>query len=179
MTYFDCVKEQCDLYAKKTSARFIGYNTVFGSRMYKTLSDVPADKCLEAPVAENLMVGLAVGMALEGYHPVLCFERHDFMLLALDGLVNHMDKLPWMSGDQFKLPIIVRAIVGSREPIDPGPMHSQAYGSAFRKMFQHTPVLTPITKREIVDAWDLVGKTPSGAVVIVEYKDMYKVEIPD
>lgn len=159
-------------------ARFIGYNTRFGSRMYGTLAGVGHGSCIEAPVAENLMAGLAMGMCLEGYRPVVCFERHDFLLLALDALVNQMDKMPWMSGDQFKYPIIVRAIVGSKIPMDPGPMHKQDYTQALQTMLKYTEVITPASEGSLEYAWSRVGKTRSGAVVIVEYKDDYELEIP-
>jgi hypothetical protein len=64
MTYKECITGLCDRYAKDNAARFIGYNTVYGSRMYGTLTNVKPELCIEAPVAENLMVGLAMGMAL-------------------------------------------------------------------------------------------------------------------
>lgn len=179
MTYLQAIKEQCERYAKENNGIFIGYNTVFGSRMYGTLSDVPAHNCIESPVAENLMVGMAVGMALEGYRPVVCFERHDFLLLGLDALVNHIDKLPWLSGDQFKLPIIIRAIVGSKSPINPGPMHCQDYTLALVASLKHTKIFLASSKENMNRAWSQVGKTDSGAVVIIEYKDDYKKEMPE
>ncbi len=180
MTYKQAIKEQCEVYAKRFECtRFIGYNTVYGSRMYGTLSNIPDTQCIEAPVAENLMVGMAAGMALEGYRPVVCFERHDFLLLGLDALVNHVDKLPYMSGGQFKLPVIVRAIVGGSQPVDPGSMHKQDYTVALRSMLHHTPVRVPYSTQSLKEAWEMVDGTQSGAVVIVEYKDDYDKEIPD
>lgn len=178
MTFQQAIKEQCESYARSHSGvRFIGYNTVFGSRMYGTLEGVDRDLCVETPVAENLMVGLAVGMSLEGYRPVVCFERHDFILLGLDAIVNHIDKLPYISGDQFKLPIIIRAIVGGRQPIDPGPMHRQDYSGALRQMLKYTPVYSFSTEVGLKHIWQQVNKTPSGAVVIIEYKDDYALDI--
>jgi len=177
MKYKEIIKLKCEEYAKNPMARFIGYNTVFGSRMYGTLSDISPNQCIESPVAENLMAGLAMGMSLEGYRPVLCFERHDFILLALDAIVNQMDKMPWMSGDRFKYPVIIRAIVGGKSPIDPGPMHSQDYAYPLKLMLKHTPVYTPVSMDGFNAAWRDVGKTDSGAVVIVEYKDSYEKEI--
>lgn len=177
VTFQQAIKEQCTEYAKDRAVRYIGYNTIYGSRMYGTLVDVPTSQCIETPVAENLMVGLAMGMALEGYKAVVCFERHDFMLLALDALVNQMDKMPFMSGDQFKWPIIIRAIVGSREPIDPGPMHRQDYTGALQTMLKHTPVRSFSTIRGMQSIWKMVGKTGSGAVVVIEHKDDYALNI--
>jgi len=179
MTYSQAIKEQCEAYAKNPAARFIGYNTIFGSRMYGTLDGVDVQQCVETPVAENLMVGLAMGMALEGYRPVVCFERHDFILLAMDAIVNQMDKMPWMSGGQFRWPIVIRAIVGGKKPIDPGPMHSQDYTHELCTMLKHTEVYRPISHTELVQAWTRVGETKSGAVVIIEKKDWYNKELPD
>ena len=62
-----------------------------------TLKDVPDDQKIETPVAENLMVGLAIGMSFEGFKPVVYFERHDFMLVAADAISNHIDKIERIS----------------------------------------------------------------------------------
>lgn len=174
MTYKQAITKKCNEYAKNPLVRFIGYNTVFGSRMYGTLNDIKPEQCIESPVAENLMMGLAMGMCMEGYKPVVCFERHDFILLALDAIVNQMDKMPWISGDKFKYPIIIRAIVGSKKPIDPGPMHSQDYGAALTMMLKHTPVSSFESIEELSNAWNSVGKSSSGASIIIEYKDDYE-----
>jgi len=173
MTQIEVIKQECEKYAKLPGALFIGYNTVFGSRMYGTLDGVSVDRCLEAPVAENLMAGMAIGMALQGMRPVVCFERHDFVLLALDALVNHIDKLGWISGDQFKLPIVIRMITGASGPLKAGPMHTQKHVASIRMMMKYTPVIAPAYAGEFEQAWDMVGKTKSGAVVIVEHKDLY------
>lgn len=178
MKFLEVIKGQCEEYARNTSTRFIGYNTVYGSRMYGTLVNVPAVQCIESPVAENLMVGMAMGMSLEGYRPVVCFERHDFMLLAMDAIVNQVDKMPWLSGDRFKWNIVIRAIVGAKKPLNAGPMHTQNYRAELTSMLKYTPVVQPINQAETKAAWELAGKTKSGAVVIIEHRDWYDMEIP-
>lgn len=178
MTFKEVITKKCNEYASDEKARFIGYNTIHASRMYSTLNDVPKEQCLETPVAENLMVGLAMGMSLEGYKPVVCFERHDFMLLAMDAIVNQLDKMPWMSGDKFKWPVVIRAIVGAKRPLNAGPMHTQNYRSALVSMLKYTPVYQPITQGEFDLAWREVGASPSGAVIIVEHRDWYDKECP-
>lgn len=178
MTYKEAIKQRCDELSKDKMSRFIGYNTSHGSRMYGTLNDIPIEQCIETPVAENLMMGLAMGMSLEGFKPVVCFERHDFMLLALDAIVNHLDKLPWMSGDRFKFPVLIRAIVGSKKPIHAGPQHTQEYSAVLQEMLEHTPVLMPTTQEELHHAWEQVGKTNSGAVVVIEKRAWYEDQMP-
>jgi len=88
-----------------------------------------------------------------------------------------MDKLPYLSGYQYKLPIIVRAIVGSKNPLDPGPQHNNDYTEALDKLVKYTPVWIMETGRDIELAWKSVNKTPSGAVILVEHRDLYDTEI--
>jgi hypothetical protein len=73
-------------------AIFIGYNVARGDAM-GTLKGIEENQKLETPVAENLMSGLAIGMSFEGFRPVLYFERHDFILVAMDAIVNHRGNL--------------------------------------------------------------------------------------
>jgi len=179
LNFYQAIKQQCELYAgSNANTRFIGYNTVYGSRMYGTLNDVPVNQCIEMPVAENLMAGMAMGLALEGYRPVVCFERHDFLLLAMDALVNQVDKMPWLSGDAFRWNIVVRAIVGAKKPLNAGPMHTQNYRAELTTMLKNTPVVQPINLQELKAAWGMAGKTASGAVVIIEHRDWYEKDIP-
>lgn len=170
-TIKELITNKCEEYAiKYPKSRFIGYNTIKGSRMYGTLEKVPHSQCIEMPVSENLMLGMAIGLAIEGYRPVVCFERHDFFLLGFDALINHLDKMPYLSGDQFKLPVIIRAIVGAKEPLDPGPQHTSDYTEALKLVLKHTPV---VDKKNPAFGWNLVGDSESGAVVIIERKDQY------
>lgn len=178
MTLKDYLNETYSALAENPKVRFIGYNTAKGSRMYGSLVGVPESSCIEAPVAENLMMGMAIGMALEGYKPIVCFERHDFLLLALDALVNHADKLSYISNDQFKLPILVRCIVGSKVPLNPGVQHCNDYTTALVHMVQNTPVFVADSVQRYEDALASVGKQGSGVVIIIEYKDDYGKEFP-
>jgi len=177
MTYREMITNRCTKYAKNPKVIFMGYNTVKGSRMYGTLNGVPESQCIEMPVAENLMVGMAIGMALNGYLPVVCFERHDFLLLGLDALINHMDKLPELSGGQYKLPILVRAIVGGTKPIEPGVQHKQDYKEELWYMLKNTPMYIGLYGKGYNISYKSIGRTKSGAVVVCEYKDMYDGEI--
>lgn len=181
MTYKEALTKLWTGYAQSTYTRYVGYNTACGSRMYGTLSNIEVSRCIEMPVAENLMVGMGVGMALEGFRPVVCFERHDFLLLGLDAIVNHLDKLPYLSGWQYKLPVIIRAIVGASKPLYVGPQHSKDYTAQLIGMLEYTPVreFTKSTSyEEMLDAVNMVGKTPSGAVVIIEHRDLYDINVP-
>ena len=67
LSYQDIIRLMCVEYSKKhLTARFMGYNTLKGSQMYGTLKDISPLQLMEMPVAENLMMGMAVGMAATG-----------------------------------------------------------------------------------------------------------------
>tara|TARA_Y100000034_G_scaffold136912_1_gene216981 strand:+ start:2512 stop:3036 length:525 start_codon:yes stop_codon:yes gene_type:complete len=174
MKYKHAVKEAMEMLSHDKRVKFIGYNTRYGSRAYGTLRDISFEKCIETPVAENLMTGLAIGMSLEGYLPVLFFERHDFLFNGLDGIVNHLDKIEELSKGQFKTPTIIRAIVGGKKPLDPGIQHTQDYTEAIRKMVSF-PITDLREVREIIPAYKNALKT-KGPLMIVERRDLYESE---
>lgn len=169
ISYKDAVCESMDLLAKH-NAVFIGYNVARGDAM-GTLKNVPFNQKLETPVAENLMAGLAIGMSFEGYRPVLFYERHDFMLVAMDAIVNHIDKIERISHGQFKVPVIIRAVVADGGPFYSGPTHSQDFTQAFRSMVTF-PVIDPVTGSDVINAFK--GALESNApAMIIERKSRY------
>lgn len=171
MNYRDAIKQAMEARAQDERAVFLGYNVLYGSRAYGTLTGVPKEKCIETPVAENLMAGLAIGMALTGYRPVLFYERHDFVLNALDAIVNHLDKIEAMSQGQFKTPVLIRATVGGSVPLHPGPQHTQDFTQAFKSMLTF-PVLDLKTPAEVVEAYQLAA-TLDSPIMLVERRDLY------
>jgi pyruvate/2-oxoglutarate/acetoin dehydrogenase E1 component len=104
-----------------------------------TLIGVPMAQRVEGMTAENLMVGLAIGLSLKGYKPVVFFERADFLLCSLDAIVNHADKMSQMSQAQFNPAIIFRVVVGNRtKPLYTGVTHTRSYVEAMRHMVGFT-----------------------------------------
>lgn len=116
-------------------ALFIGQGVEYdGVATYADLEGVPPAQRLEFPVAEELNVGFATGLAMMGHLPVVCIPRIDFLLRAMDQLVNHLDKLSVMSCRQWQPKVIIRTRVGGKYPLDPGPQHCQNHVAAFREM---------------------------------------------
>jgi pyruvate dehydrogenase E1 component alpha subunit len=131
-------------------AIFIGYNVLYGNAI-GTLKNVPDDQKLETPVAENLMAGLAIGMSFEGFIPVLYYERHDFMLVAADAIVNHIDKIERISHGEFKCPVIIRAVTADAGPFYSGITHSQDFTNVFKEAVSF-PVEDPVTGVDVLNA---------------------------
>jgi len=66
-------------------------------------------------------------LALKGYIPVSIFPRIDFLICAIDQLVNHLDKVEEMSHGEFKPGVIIRTQIGNTKPIYPGAQHCGDY----------------------------------------------------
>jgi pyruvate dehydrogenase E1 component beta subunit len=77
----------------------------------------------DTPISENSFTGLGVGAALVGLRPVVEIMTINFMLLALDSIINAAAKIPFMSGGQFGMPLVVRVPGGVAHQL--GAQHSQ------------------------------------------------------
>jgi len=172
--YKDALKESMEMLAEDEKTIFVGYDVGCGVRMYGTLNNVSKSKCLETPVAENLMTDLAIGLALEGFKPVLCFQRCDFILIALDAIINHLYKIESMSQGQFKAPVIIRVVVGSKVPIDAGPQHTQDFSHIFKNVSSF-PIYEPSNAHEVITAYEKAKNTKT-SIIIIERKDLYEAE---
>lgn len=154
---------------KQSDTVFLGQSVVYdGQRLYKTLVGVPNDKRIEMPVIEDFQVGYTTGLALAGFRPISIFPRWDFLLLAANQLVNHLDKLP--SG--FSAPVIIRVAAGHDKPMDPGPQHRQNHTEAFRLMLRSVDVVECLDPHTVFDQYRLVydRRRPT---IMVEYMRIY------
>lgn len=151
-------------------AIFIGYNVAKGDAM-GTLKEVVAEQKLETPVAENLMSGLAIGMSFEEFLPILYFERHDFMMVAMDAIVNHIDKIERISHGEFKVPVIIRAVTADGGPFYSGITHSQDFTEVLKAAVTF-PVYDPKNGKEILEAFRNARESKRPAI-IVERKSRY------
>jgi pyruvate/2-oxoglutarate/acetoin dehydrogenase E1 component len=134
--YFLELTKSMTMLARHPKTLFVGQNMLYdGQRMHASFAGVPMERRIEMPVCEDMQMGFCTGLALEGYIPVCVFPRIDFMLLAANQLVNHLDKM-----EGFKPKVIIRTAVGSKSPLNPGPQHTQDHTSAFSLMLKNIPV---------------------------------------
>ncbi len=134
MTYKEAITEDMKWLGRRKDILVLGQGIAVGDRMYHTLDTVPQRKCIEMPVAENLIMGSAIGLALTGFRPLVVFQRMDFMLIAADQIINHLALIPKMSGYQYQLPVIIRACIGSRDTkFDVGPQHQHDFRHVFKR----------------------------------------------
>lgn len=109
--------------AKKPDVLFVGQGVGVcgGTRMSALFDGVPPEKRWEFPVAEELQCGVALGLSLEGFVPVAVFPRMNFLLRAMDQLVNHLDRLPLYSDYRPRVIVLTSCVRGA---LDAGPQHS-------------------------------------------------------
>ena len=152
---------------------FLGQQ-VASEDFYGTLKDIPMDKRLEMPVAEDLQTGMAIGLALEGYLPISIYQRMDFLPRAADQLINHLGILKETSRGRFNPRVVIRVTVGSTKPFDVGPQHNKDLTEAFRAALPF-PVVKVKTPEEVFKAYaEAIDR--EGPTMIIEEQDLYNEE---
>ncbi|MBX7169473.1 MAG: pyruvate dehydrogenase complex E1 component subunit beta [Pyrinomonadaceae bacterium] len=134
-------------------------------------------RVVDAPITELGFAGLGVGAAMAGLRPVIEFMTWNFSILAADQIINNAAKMLYMSGGQFKVPIVFRGPNGSAFQVSS--QHSQAL-EAFYANFPGLKVVMPSTA---ADAKGLLKSAirDDNPVIFMEQETMYgmKGEVPE
>jgi len=151
---------------------FIGQQ-VAAQDFYGTLACVPMDRRIELPVAEELQLGMAIGMHMAGVRVMCIYQRVDFMMRAMDQLVNHLNLLGELSaGRHTGKGIIIRTTIGARKPMDAGPQHTQDLSRVLRSAVWFPVIEVLPTVRSVVEAY-----SHQGPVILIERQEWYGREI--
>jgi pyruvate dehydrogenase E1 component beta subunit len=134
-------------------------------------------RIVDTPITELGFAGVGVGAAMVGLRPIVEFMTWNFALLALDEVVNAAAKMLYMSGGQFKIPMVFRGPNGAALQL--GAQHSQAWES----WLAHIPGLKVCTPGTPADAKGLLKSAirDDNPVVFLEGEMLYntKGEVPD
>ncbi|MCS6867765.1 MAG: alpha-ketoacid dehydrogenase subunit beta [Thermus sp.] len=127
------------------------------------------ERVRDTPISEPTLVGAALGAALVGARPVLDIHFADFLLLAMDELINQAASLRYMSGGKLKAPLVIRAPDGA---IRSAAAH---HSKSLEGLFLHLPglkVAAPATPR---DAKGLLKASirADDPVIYLEHKALY------
>ena len=140
--------------ATKEDTIFLGQSMVYGGiAIAQSFKSIPLAKKIEMPVAENLQLGISTGLSLAGYTPVSVYPRWNFLLLAADQLVNHLDKLCEMTLGAYVPRAIIRVAVGVTEPVDPQEQHVGDFSDAFAGMLHNIKVVKLTSAATILPAY--------------------------
>ena len=173
MKYKDELDRAMEWLSTKPNTVFTGQAIGFsGHAISNTMAKVSQDKRIELPVFEELQLGIATGMALEGWVPITCYPRFDFFILGLNQLVNHLDKIQDMSKGDMKPKVIIRVAIGSKVPFSAGPQHTQNHTEAIRKMLTEVNVVELIEPEQIFEAFKNDYESDK-STLIIEHSEYY------
>lgn len=147
-------------------------------KVTKGLLDELGDKrVIDTPISELGFAGLGVGAAMVGLRPIIEFMTFNFSILATDQIINSAAKMRYMSGGQYKMPIVFRGPGGSAYQVSS--QHSQALES----WFAHFPGVKVVMPSTAADAKGLLKSAirDDDPVIFIEQERMYgnKGEVPE
>lgn len=141
-----------------------------GTAMSGTLEGIAVERRIEMPVCEEMQMGISIGMALRGLIPVSVYPRWNFLILAANQIVNHLDKLPLLS--DYRPKVIVRVGVGSERPLYPGLQHTGDFSDGFRLLCKSIHIEQLKEPEQVFPAYQ-DALVREGSTILVEYGDYY------
>lgn len=143
-----------------------------GSSMKDLDKEFGRDRVIDSPVSENATTAAGVGAALAGMRPIIIHPRMDFMILAMDPIVNQASNWSYIFGGQRGVPLTVRAIINRGG--EQGAQHSQA----LHAHFAHIPGLKVVMPATARDAKGLLiaAVNDGNPVMYLEDRWLYEVE---
>ena len=134
-------------------------------------------RVVDAPISESGFAGLGVGAAMVGMRPIVEFMTFSFSLVAFDQVVNNAPKMAYMSGGQFKVPVVFRGISG------PGQQLAATHSWSVDALYTHVPGLKVVCPTTPADAKGLLKTAirDDDPVIFLENEAMYgnKGEVPE
>lgn len=175
MKYFDELKKSMEWLGEKDDTMFLGQAVEYpGTALSNTIANVNPNKLLEMPVNEELQMGMTLGIALNGTVPISFFPRWNFLILAANQLVNHIDKINIMSDGLYKPRIIIRTAIGSQRPLHPQHQHISDFTAGFRALCDYVDIIRLEEPHQIFDAYKYAyERTDNRPTLLVEWGDFY------
>jgi pyruvate dehydrogenase E1 component beta subunit len=134
-------------------------------------------RVIDTPITEAGFTGIGIGSAMVGVRPIVEMMTFNFSILAMDQIFNNLAKVRYMSGGQFKLPMVIRGPNGAAHGL--GATHSQS----FETVYAHFPGLYVIAPSTPADAKGLLKSAirDDNPVIFMESEVMYgqKGEVPE
>jgi len=175
MKYFDELKRSMEFIASKENTLFVGQAVEYeGTAMSSTLKEVDTKKLFELPVAEEFQMGASIGLAMGGFIPISIFPRWNFLILAANQLITHLDKMTEISNGGFAPKVIIRTGIGSERPLHPRHQHIGDFTEAFKILLKHINVVRLEEPEEIFPSYKEALEREDGvSTLLIEYGDYY------
>jgi len=168
MSYRDEIIKAMELLAQDERIIVLGQGVAYPCAvgLIETLECFEPSRRIEFPVAEELQLGACLGLSLSGFLPLAIYPRMDFLILALNQLVNHLDKFEAMSHGDFKPKVIIRTAIGAKNPLDAGPQHTQDHTEALRHLLTNIDVIKLEKAEKIVPAYKQAYNSERSTILI-------------
>jgi pyruvate/2-oxoglutarate/acetoin dehydrogenase E1 component len=175
MKYFDELKRSMTWLGEQPNTMFLGQAVEYaGTAMTNTLVNVDRSKLLEMPVNEDMQMGITLGMALNGTVPISIYPRWNFLILASNQIVNHLDKIKLMSDGGYTPKVIIRTGIGSQRPLHPQHQHIADFTAGFRALCDYVDIIRLDEPNQIFEAYKYAyERTDNRPTILVEWGDYY------
>lgn len=147
------------------------HKRIFGSTA-GLLEKFGPQRVFSTPLSEEALLGFGLGAAINGLRPINVHIRVDFLLLAINQLVNMVASYHYGSGGKIQVPLVIRAIIGK------GWGQSYQHSKSLQSFFAHIPGLKVVMPTTPADAKGLLISAirDNNPVVILEHRMLYDVE---
>lgn len=127
-------------------------------------------RVFDTPLAENGLMGIAVGSAIAGMRPIYLHNRPDFLLLAMDQIVNHAAKWRYMFGGRGHVPLVVWSVIGR------GWGSAAQHSQALQGLFMHVPGLRLVLPSTAYDTKGLLLESiaDDNPVIFMEHRWLFR-----
>lgn len=130
------------------------------------------DRIRDTPIAEEAIVGTGIGSALVGMRPIVEMQFSDFIMNAMDQIVNQAAKIYFMFGGQMTVPLVIRGPAGA------GTGAAAQHSQSLEAWFHHVPGLKVVMPATPDDARGLLlaAIRDPNPVIFFEHKLLYKMK---
>jgi len=134
-------------------------------------------RCFMTPLSEDAMTGFGLGAAINGLRPVHVHQRVDFLVLALNQLANMLSTCRYVSNEQLRVPITIRAVIGR------GWGQACQHSKSLHSIFAHLPGIAVVMPATPADARGLMKAAirADDPVIVLDHRWLHDVsgEVPE
>ena len=166
LAQYDCLKKDKDVFIIGQGVWSPWY---VGNTMKNLDNQFGKNRIIDTPVSESAVTGCAIGASIFSKKPIVVHPRMDFMMYAMDAIVNHAAKWKYIFAGQSKINVTIRALINRGG--EQGAQHSQALHS----MFSHVPGLVVAVPYSVSDAYNMLVSSINinSAVIFIEDRWLY------
>ena len=139
-------------------------------KFYGTIPDIEEiennEQLIELPISEAASIGMAIGASQFGIKPIICFQRIEFGILALDQLITNGSKIGYLTAGEYPCSVLLRMVIG--RGWGQGPLHSQSFENIWNSI-PGLKVFMPASAKDYLECFEYFEKN-SGVVISLEHR---------